>query len=67
MQMLPPDLKIDAIRPDVDIDVGIFKYVLIKVSGKKNTDGSDQSKLIVRGYLRADWHSNTISNKFSFQ
>lgn len=47
--------KLDAV-PNVDIDDGVFKYVLIKVYGKEKADGSEPSKLIVRGYLRADWH-----------
>lgn len=51
------DPKLDAV-PNVDIDDGVFKYVLIKVYGKEKADGSEPSKLIVRGYLRADWHSD---------
>lgn len=49
------DPKLDAV-PNVDIDDGVFKYVLIRVYGKEKADGSEPSKLIVRGYLRADWH-----------
>lgn len=48
--------KLDAI-PIVDIeDSGRFKYVLIKVFGKEQADGVEPSKLIVRGYQRAQWH-----------
>lgn len=47
--------KLDAI-PLVDIDKsGRFKYVLIKVYGKEQ-HGVEPSKLIVRGYKRAQWH-----------
>lgn len=48
--------KLDAI-PIVGIeDSGRFKYVLIKVFGKEQADGVEPSKLIVRGYQRAQWH-----------
>lgn len=52
------DAKLDAI-PLVDIDAeGRFKYILIKVHGKEQADGSEPSKLIVRGFLRAEWHAD---------
>ncbi|XP_050071414.1 sex-regulated protein janus-A-like [Anopheles maculipalpis] len=51
------EAKLDAV-PVVEIDEGIFKYVLIKVYGKEKTDGSEPSKLIVRGFDRAQWHSD---------
>ncbi|XP_017465033.1 PREDICTED: sex-regulated protein janus-A-like [Rhagoletis zephyria] len=47
------DTKLEAV-PSVDIGVGIFKYVLIKVYGK---DESYQ-KIIVRGYADCQWHSD---------
>lgn len=49
------DAKLDAV-PLVDIDEGRFKYILIKVFGRQLADGSEPSKLIVRGYSRAEWH-----------
>lgn len=50
------DAKLEAV-PLVDIDKeGRFKYILIKVYGKEKSDGSEPSKLIVRGYKRAQWH-----------
>lgn len=61
------DAKLEAV-PLVDIDEeGRFKYVLIKVYGKEKSDGTEPSKLIVRGYKRAQWHginwnSNLIKN-----
>ncbi|XP_037923724.1 sex-regulated protein janus-A-like isoform X2 [Hermetia illucens] len=51
------DAKLEAV-PEVDIDEGIFKYVLIKVYGKEQSDGMEPSKLIVRGFNRAQWHSD---------
>nr|XP_040224611.2 sex-regulated protein janus-A-like [Anopheles coluzzii] len=51
------DAKLDAV-PVVDIDEGIFKYVLIKVYDQEQTDGTTPSKLIVRGFNRAQWHSD---------
>lgn len=52
------DAKLEAV-PLVDIDdEGRFKYILIKVYGKEQADGSEPSKLIVRGYKRAQWHGN---------
>lgn len=50
------DAKLEAV-PNVEIDEGIFKYVLIKLYGKEKADGSEPSKLIVRGFNRAEWHS----------
>lgn len=37
--------------PEVDIDEGRFKYILIKL-----TDANKQTKYIVRGYAWADYH-----------
>lgn len=52
------DPKLEAV-PLVDIDdEGRFKYILIKVYGKEQADGTEPSKLIVRGYKRAQWHGN---------
>uniref|UniRef100_A0A182N5U6 Sex-regulated protein janus-A n=1 Tax=Anopheles dirus TaxID=7168 RepID=A0A182N5U6_9DIPT len=51
------DAKLDAV-PVVEIDEGIFKYVLIKVYAKEQADGTEPSKLIVRGFDRAQWHSD---------
>ncbi|XP_055382926.1 sex-regulated protein janus-A-like isoform X2 [Condylostylus longicornis] len=52
------DKKLEAV-PNVDIDnEGVFKYILIKVYGKEKSDGSEPSKLIVRGYQRCQWHSD---------
>uniref|UniRef100_A0A336MDK8 Sex-regulated protein janus-A n=1 Tax=Culicoides sonorensis TaxID=179676 RepID=A0A336MDK8_CULSO len=51
------DSKLEAV-PLVDIDEGIFKYVLIKLYGKEKTDGSEPSKTIVRGFNRAEWHAD---------
>lgn len=51
------DAKLAAV-PDVDIDEGVFKYILIKVYGPVNADGVEPSKLIVRGYNRAEWHND---------
>lgn len=52
------DAKLEAV-PLVDIDDdGRFKYILIKVYGKQQADGTEPSKLIVRGYKRAQWHGN---------
>lgn len=54
------DAKLEAV-PLVDIDnAGRFKYILIKVYGKEKADGSEPSKLIVRGYKRAEWHGMRI-------
>lgn len=48
--------KLDAV-PIVDIeDSGRFKYILIKVYGREQADGTEPFKLIVRGYQRAQWH-----------
>lgn len=52
------DAKLEAI-PLVDIDdEGRFKYILIKVYGREQADGTEPTKLIVRGYKRAQWHGN---------
>lgn len=52
------DPKLEAI-PLVDIDnEGRFKYILIKVYGREQADGTEPTKLIVRGYQRAQWHGN---------
>lgn len=49
--------------PLVDIDSeGRFKYILIKVWGKQLADGSEPSKLIVRGFQRAEWHGEYEHN-----
>ncbi|XP_068153377.1 sex-regulated protein janus-A [Drosophila tropicalis] len=43
----------------VDIDnSGIFKYVLIKVTGNEAADGTEPSKNIVRGYADCQWHAD---------
>lgn len=39
--------RLDAV-PVVEIDEGVFKYILIKVYGKAAADGSEPSKQIVR-------------------
>eukprot|EP00045_Choanoeca_perplexa_P020486 m.4456 g.4456 ORF g.4456 m.4456 type:complete len:118 (-) comp6965_c0_seq1:1219-1572(-) len=39
---------------DVDIEAGVFKYVLIKVID----NSSGESKLIVRGYAFAEYHDD---------
>lgn len=39
--------RLDAV-PVVEIDEGVFKYILIKVYGKAEADGSEPSKQIVR-------------------
>lgn len=49
------DAKLDAI-PNVQIDEGLFKYVLIKVYGQDAADGKETFKFIVRGFERAEWH-----------
>lgn len=51
------DAKLAAV-PGVEIDEGVFKYVLIKVYGPVAADGSEPSKLIVRGFARAEWHND---------
>lgn len=52
------DAKLEAV-PLVDIDnEGRFKYILIKVYGREQADGTEPTKLIVRGYKRAEWHGN---------
>lgn len=45
--------------PCVDIEeAGIFKYVLIKVYGQEQPDGTEPSKLVVRGYEDCEWHAD---------
>lgn len=39
--------RLDAV-PVVEIDEGVFKYILIKVYGKAEADGTEPSKQIVR-------------------
>ncbi|XP_055301990.1 sex-regulated protein janus-A-like [Sitodiplosis mosellana] len=52
------DGKLEAV-PLVDIDdEGRFKYILIKVYGREQADGTEPNKLIVRGYQRAEWHAD---------
>uniref|UniRef100_A0A6B2E4P8 Uncharacterized protein n=1 Tax=Phlebotomus kandelakii TaxID=1109342 RepID=A0A6B2E4P8_9DIPT len=51
------DAKLDALET-VNIDEGRFKYILIKVYGKEQTDGTEPSKLIVRGFTRSGFHSD---------
>ncbi|XP_055605460.1 sex-regulated protein janus-A-like isoform X2 [Uranotaenia lowii] len=51
------DAKLEAV-PLAEIDEGVFKYILIRVYGKEKDDGSEPSKNIVRGFLRAQWHSD---------
>lgn len=41
------DAHLDAV-PVVEIDEGVFKYILIKVYGREKADGSEHQKLIVR-------------------
>lgn len=49
---------------DVDIDgAGRFKYILIKVHGKEQADGTEPSKFIVRGYKRAQWHGTLAATR----
>lgn len=38
--------------PSVDIEEGVFKYILIKVYGKDESS----NKNIVRGYADCQWH-----------
>lgn len=57
-KMVEIDAKLDAI-PLVEIDgEGRFKYILINVYGTGKTGGSEISKTIVRGNLKAEWHGN---------
>lgn len=54
------DARLEAV-PTVDIDAaGRFKYILIKVYGHQQPDGSEPNKLIVRGYQRAEWHGKFL-------
>uniref|UniRef100_W8BRY2 Sex-regulated protein janus-A n=2 Tax=Ceratitis capitata TaxID=7213 RepID=W8BRY2_CERCA len=47
------DTRLDAV-PNVEIEEGIYKYVLIKVYGKDESN----HKNIVRGYADCQWHSD---------
>ncbi|XP_076063104.1 14 kDa phosphohistidine phosphatase-like isoform X3 [Oratosquilla oratoria] len=47
--------------PDVEIDSGRFKYVLIKVHDSPE-GGEETSKMIVRGYNFADWHADVYDH-----
>lgn len=49
------DAKLAAV-PAVDIEEGVFKYILIKVYGQVKDDGSEPHKLVVRGYKDCEWH-----------
>lgn len=51
------DKALEAV-PSVQIDEGIFKYVLIKVYGKDKGDEEQEEtfKFVVRGFERAEWH-----------
>lgn len=40
--------------PEVDIDTGVFKYMLLKIHDKSAND----SKTVVRGYISAAWHDD---------
>ncbi|KAI9581184.1 sex-regulated protein janus-A-like isoform 2-T3 [Glossina fuscipes fuscipes] len=51
------DAKLEAI-PSVDIEEGIFKYVLVKVYGKETSDGYEPFKTVVRGYQDYAWHAD---------
>lgn len=55
------DPKLDAV-PNVQIEDGIFKYVLIKVYGKEIAQGKENFKFIVRGFERAEWHGEFDGN-----
>ncbi|CAI5506273.1 unnamed protein product, partial [Closterium sp. Naga37s-1] len=48
--------------PDVDIDTGIFKYVLIRLKSPHQ----DRSKLIVRGDKRAPFHNDVLQHTARF-
>lgn len=48
------DNKLAAV-PSVDIEEGVFKYILIKVWGPAK-DGVEPHKLVVRGYKDCEWH-----------
>lgn len=39
--------------------LGRFKYVLIKVYAEELPDGTEPSKLVVRGNVDAEWHGNS--------
>lgn len=53
--------------PDVEIDPdGVFKYVLIKVYAQQTPDGSEPSKMIVRGNKRGAYHGEKAYVFFLF-
>lgn len=52
-RMAEGSCQLDAV-PEVDIEDGKFKYVLIKVYGSKSNE--KKSKYIVRGYKWAGYH-----------
>lgn len=41
------DARMEAV-PVVEIDDGVFKYILVKVYGKEKADGTEHEKIIVR-------------------
>lgn len=41
------EARLEAV-PTVDIDEGVFKYILVKVYGKEKADGTEPAKFIVR-------------------
>uniref|UniRef100_A0A1A9WT61 Sex-regulated protein janus-B n=1 Tax=Glossina brevipalpis TaxID=37001 RepID=A0A1A9WT61_9MUSC len=49
--------KLEAV-PSVDIEEGVFKYVLIKIKDKGTCDDAASFKTIVRGYKDCQWHSD---------
>ncbi|GJP30556.1 hypothetical protein CLOM_g3808 [Closterium sp. NIES-68] len=51
-----------AMVPDVDIDTGIFKYVLIRLTWPEH----GRSKLIVRGDKRAPFHMDVLQHTARF-
>jgi hypothetical protein len=55
--------KLEAI-PSVDIDVGRFKYVLIRVDHADPEMKKEYSKIIVRGYLWAAFHGEFLLKRF---
>lgn len=52
--------KLDAI-PNVDIDTGRFKYVLIRVDQPDEKCKQERSKTIVRGYSWAAFHGKQMT------
>lgn len=49
------EAKLEAVENVQIDDEGVFKYVLIKVYGPEKQDGSEPSKIVVRGSLK-EWH-----------